>query len=248
MRRAALWATVVCGALLGCRATPKDGLRVAAASDLARVLPSLTEAQLLPAASVSYGSSGLLARQLTQGAPFDVFLSADAALVERLAADGTCERATVRQYARGRLVAVGVDGAQELATALSATRVKHLAVANPAHAPYGRAAVQVLSRLGVEAATRDRLVYADNVQQALRFVESGNADVGLVAKSLVLGPGGGARAFVDVPEALHDPLHQAAVACGPARAEAAAFVEALVGAPAQALLAQFGFEPGEPAR
>lgn len=255
MGRGALGLAAAVGvALTGCKAPPRSGLSVAAASDLAVVLPELvaefTRETGAPV-TVTLGSSGLLGRQLAQGAPFDVFLSADTALVDAAAAQGHCDGATARTYARGRLVVVGaaVTPALDLSAALSDPRVQRLALANPAHAPYGRAALQALGRAGLAQGLRDRLVYADNVQQALRFVDSGNADVGLVAKSLVVARDGGARTFLDVSQSLHEPLQQAAVVCGHAPPAAArAFVDALLRPAAQAALALHGFEPAEAAR
>lgn len=257
MRRAgplALWLAVALAPGLGCRSAARDGLTIAAASDLAQVLPVLAQGFTRTAGvavTPAFGSSGLLARQLEQGAPFDVFASADAALVDGLVAKGVCGGATVRRYAQGRLVLVAAGGEVRggLAELLTDPSTRRVALANPAHAPYGRAAQEALGRLGVADAVAARLVLADNVQQALRFVESGNADVGLVGKSLVVSADGGRRPFLDVPATLHAPLVQAAVACGrPPRREAVAFVEALGEAQAQATLAAWGFEPAEAAR
>lgn len=135
----------------------------------------------------TFGASGVLADQVEAGAPFDVFLSANRAFVERLARSGAVKPDSVRSYARGLLVmAVRPDlaGTPGTLADLKGGNVGRVALANPKTAPYGAAARQALERAGLWADLEPKLVYAESVRQALQFVEAGNADVGLVGHAL----------------------------------------------------------------
>jgi molybdate transport system substrate-binding protein len=191
-------------------------VRVAAAADLApafgELLPIFEQKSGLHADLV-LGSSGLLAQQIAEGAPFDVFAAADVSFARRAAAAGACDAASERIYARGRLVVwtgAGQQAPRALAE-LAEPRFKKIALANPEHAPYGRAAEQALRAAGILEQVRSRLVFGENVRQALQYAQTGNADAALVARSLVHGASGGAALPVD--PALHAPLDQALVVC-----------------------------------
>ena len=172
-------------------------LTVAAASDLRYALDALTAefTQLYPdtEVSVSYGSSGNFFAQLSNGAPFDLFLSADITYPKQLIARGLADPASEFVYAEGRL-AVWVPVGSALDVALLGLRVTldptvaRVAIANPEHAPYGRAAEAALGAAGILDAVRSRLVLGENVSQAFQFVQSGAADVGIIALSLVHAP------------------------------------------------------------
>jgi molybdate transport system substrate-binding protein len=236
-------------ALLGttsaaCRRT-KQPLRVAAASDLAGALDPIAadfEREHGVAVAITYGSSGLLARQIREGAPFDVFVAANEGYADDAVATGRCARSSKRLYARGALVTWSRDAAMVPAaiTDLAQPRYARIAIANPEHAPYGRAAKEALEHAGVWSAVATRIVLADNVRQTLAFAESGSADVALVSSSLA-SDGRGASRLVD--EALHAPIVQAAVACGERADEGAAFVELLAGARGRPHLLAHGFLP-----
>lgn len=192
--------------LAGCQKAEAP-LRVAAASDLSLVLGELArtyEARTGARAAVTFGSSGLLARQLAEGAPFDVFIAADEGFVDDAVRAGACDAATKQRYARGRLVLWSAGGLT-LDTLPASGRV---ALANPEHAPYGRAAKEALQARGLWAPLQPRLVFAENVRQALQFAQTGNADAAFVARALVP-PGEGAL----VDAALHAPLDQWLVRC-----------------------------------
>ena len=225
-------------------------LRIAAASDLRFALDEalLPFRAAQPGVTIEaiYGSSGKLATQLRNGAPFDVFLSADIAFARELHADGLTASAP-RVYAIGRLAAWSTDaelGRLPLGSLVRDARVKRFAIANPEHAPYGQRAMQALRSQGVEAEARPKLVLGDNVAQAATFIETGAAQAGLVAYALVLSAAlAGKGAWTLIPQEWHAPLEQAVVvgkrAAG--NALAAAFVVHL-GAPAtRALLQRYGF-------
>lgn len=238
---------------LGCSTGPSTGpdVRVAAASDLQAAFPALAEGfRTETGRTVEFvpGASGQLARQIAQGAPFDVFLSADRGFVEGLARAGALRPGPVRSYATGSLVLavyrdanVAVGGLDDLAR----PEVKRIAIANPDHAPYGRAAKTALEHAGLWERVRPKIVQAESVRQALQFVRTGNAEVGLVG-----------LAIADVPEiraipidgSLHEPIDQAlGVIARRGHAEAAeSFARFLIGEAGQGILKRYGFHPPQP--
>jgi molybdate transport system substrate-binding protein len=245
------------GALLPALARPQAPARllVAAASDLRFALDEVTApfraARPGLQVDIVYGASGKLATQIRHGAPFDVFLSADIEFARALHAEGHAD-GPPRLYAVGRLASWSADaalGRLPLAALVRHERVRRFAIANPEHAPYGQRAVEALRSQGLYDAVAPRLVLGDNVAQAAQFIETGAAQAGLVAHSLVLSPTlAGRGAWTLVPAAWHRPLEQALVVTrrAAARPEAAAFVAHLETPAARALLHRFGFAlPGE---
>ncbi len=193
------------------------------------------------------GSSGMLARQIEQGAPFDVYLSANAVYVEELAKEGKILPDSVRVYALGRL-GIWAKGKQiRVARELLDPEIRRIAIANPAHAPYGEAARDYLERAGIWAKLEPKIVYGENVRQAAQFAGSGNADA-LVSSWTTVRPLKGTL----VPESEHAPIRQAGgvVAASGHRAEGRQFLEMLIGPPARALFQAhgFGLPPGPPER
>lgn len=180
-----------------------------------------------------FGSSGMLARQIENGAPYDAYLSANEKLVYDLAAQGRLDPNSVRVYAVGRIATWSKYG-----TGLGAAR--RIAMANPAHAPYGVAARQALEKQGLWAGLEQRIVYGENVRQALQFAESGNAEVAITAWSLVFDRGG-----ILLAAELHAPIRQAGgvVASSRQRELAARWLDFLGGAAGRALLARYGLFP-----
>ncbi len=172
---------------------PAQKLSVAAATDLNFALPEIARQFRAshPAVEldIAYGSSGNFFAQIGNRAPFDIFLSADVEYPRKLASAGLGAGNSVFTYAVGRIV-VWVPAASPLdpATALRDPSVKHLAIANPQHAPYGRAAQAALRTLGLYQSVEPKLVLGENIAQTLQFVESGAADAGIVALSLALAP------------------------------------------------------------
>lgn len=222
-----------------------DVITVAAASDLRFAFEELAE--VFTAASgirvtFSFGSSGQLREQIVNGAPFDLFASANVAFVDAVVASGRGIAETQADYALGRIVLWTPEGieAPDSIEDLANPRFRRIAIANPDHAPYGLAAEQALRSVGVLDEVADRLVYGENISDTLRIARSGNADVGIVALSLVVADG---SAYVEVPDRLHEPLRQALVVTSTgARGRAATRFADFVGSPeGRAVMERYGF-------
>src|SRR5258708_8856459 len=191
-------------------------LRIAAESDLNAALGEIVArftATHTVDVDVTYGSSGTLFQQLTSQAPFDVYFSADVDYPRRLAKGGYTLADGDFEYGVGRLVvwiptSSTLDVSRYGIPVLTDASVHHVAIANPEHAPYGRAAIAALKTTGLEAAVRPKLVSGENVAQALQFVQSGAADAGIVALSLALTPGGKNGRWFEIPQADYPPLRQ----------------------------------------
>ncbi|MDO8540147.1 MAG: molybdate ABC transporter substrate-binding protein [Opitutaceae bacterium] len=196
------------------------------------------------------GASGSLFAQIQNGAPFDLFLSADADFPARLVQAGLGPPSSLRIFATGRLVAWTTRGDLDLHDIAGAVRhrsVRRIAIAQPQTAPYGRAAKAVLDQLGVIADARPKFVVGESVTQTAQFVETGNADFGFVALSLVLSPRLQARGtWVEVPAALYAsvPLDHAVVLTrrGEQNPAAKQYLDFLGGDPAKKILARFGYK------
>jgi molybdate transport system substrate-binding protein len=211
-------------------------LIVAAASDLSGLAVAAKGA--VPGCEIrfSFGSSGLLARQIAAGADFDVYLSANERYVTELQREGHVLPETVFPYGRGRL-ALWSKHDFEWKDLPSAARIS---IANPAHAPYGVAAKQALEAQGLWRAVSGKIVYAENVRQAWQFAATGNTDATITAWSLVHDQGGRL-----LPEAWHDPIVQSAAIPKTARnlKQAREFLNWLRSAKGTAALRSLGFEP-----
>jgi molybdate transport system substrate-binding protein len=241
-------------ALGACRHSQPEPLRVAAAADLSLAFAEMGtafEKRTGRRVVFSFGASGLLERQIAEGAPFDAFAAADTSYADEAVRSGACRQDTKAIYATGHIVLYQAAGAPFRVTSLADLadpRIARIAIANPQHAPYGRAAKQALERAGVWNGVQSKLVYGENVQQTLEFARSGNADAAIVAQSLSIGaPGESAP----IEPALHDPIAQALVVCSNGRAgweqglEFARFVQSADG---QAILRRYGFSvPDSPA-
>jgi molybdate transport system substrate-binding protein len=241
-------------ALAPSSAWASGGPLIAAASDLTGALPLIASRFRRAGGGpvrLTFGSSGALTRQIEAGAPFEVFLSADASLVQRLVRSGRAEGPGM-DYGRGRLVLYARKGSPvratgagaELVRALRDGRLRKLAIANPDHAPYGRAAREALRALGVWDLAEPRLVLGDSAAQAARFALTGGAEAGLVPLSLALTPelaGAGAHGRLD--PALYAPLVQSAAVLRGAGREARAFFAFLGSREARAVLRDFGLAP-----
>lgn len=221
-------------------------LQVAVAANLATAFPDLARAfQAHSGIRVTpiVGSSGKLAQQIANGAPYDLFLSADEGFVDRLIAQGHVDPTSKRVYAFGRLaLVVHRDTGLRVTTVagLAAPEVRRIAIANPELAPYGRAARQALERAGIWPLVEDRIVMGETVRQALQFVQSGNADAGLVAYSVARVP---EVEVYPVREDLYNPIAQAAgiVTRSPHRAEAEQLLDFLTGPQGRAILTRYGY-------
>ena len=234
----------------GCDRSPPAAaqpLRIAAASDLQRVLPRLIErfqsqAPTTVKPTLTLEASGQLAEQIKAGAPFDLFLSANVKFVSDLAAAGLVEPASVRPYARGSLVlclhrAAG-DQVRGLAD-LSRPEIKRIAIANPEYAPYGVAARQALERAGLWSSLESKIVRANSVRQAMIYVQNGDAEAALVSHALVAPE----VRVIEVDAALYDPLIQALgiVAATKQPDRARALAQFILGGEGQAILRESGF-------
>jgi len=249
--------TVVC-LLLVCRVAAAQSLTVAAASDLQSALPEIVsrfEKETGHQVRLTFGSSGHFFTQIQNGAPFDVLLSADIEYPRRLEASGEAERGSVYRYAIGRVVLwtrkdSGIDVRGGL-TVLADARVRRIALANPEHAPYGRAAVAALRHEGLYERVREKFVLGENISQAAQFAESGSADVGLLALALALSPTlKSAGTYVDVPASWHPPIEQGAVIVASSKQKALArqFVDDLKKAESIRILQSYGFALPQPIR
>lgn len=192
--------------------------------------------------SLVVSSSGKLTQQIQEGAPYDVFASADLSYLEQLVAADEIDRDSVAVYAIGRLAIWVKSGeAPTDLSVLTSKTYEHIAIANPEHAPYGSAARQALQAKGLWTDLESRIVRGSNVRQAMQYTESGNAEVGLIALSLALHGGG---SYVLVDQSLHEPLEQgiAVVKGSSKKAQARAFVAFLTSETGRELLEPYGLQ------
>lgn len=254
IRRLAAIATLLAGAfVLPFAAQASDVPNIAAASDLQFVLPDIAaafERATGQSVRLSFGSSGNFRQQIADGAPFDLFLSADASYADALVRERRTLDAGVI-YAIGRLALFVANDSpiapdaelRGVAAALAAGRVSRFAIANPAHAPYGRAAQQVLTHAGLWTSIEPHLVLGENVSQAAQFAASGAAQGGIIAYSLVRAPGIAQRGrYALLPASGHDPLVQKMVLLQRADATARAFYAFLQQPAARAIFERYGFD------
>ncbi len=239
--------------IIGCGRDPTkpsapEPLRIAAASDLQTVMPTLIErfrATHKIEVVATFGSSGQLSQQIRQGAPFDVFLAANRKYVVDLASDKAIDPLTVRDYAIGSLVLVVREELADKVKTMADLRdvsVKKIAIANPETAPYGTAAKQALINSGLWNELEPKRVQAETVRQALQFVQTGNAEAALVGSAIAKVEG--VRAF-PVDQKRYAPLWQAVgvttVSTQPAAARL--FAQFILGNDGQKILKAAGFLP-----
>lgn len=232
-------------ALLAATAAHAEDTQVAVAANFTE--PATEIAELFAAATghsakLSFGSSGQFLAQITQGAPFEVFLSADDARPTKTVEDGLAVEGTQFTYALGTLVLYSTEA--DLVTgpdALEAASFEKIAIADPKSAPYGAAAVQTMESLGVYEALSPRIVQGQSIAQTFQFVDTGNAALGFVALSQVIKAEGGSRWVV--PGEMHEPIRQDAVLLktGAENEAAKAFLEFLRGPEARKVIESFGY-------
>ncbi|HEV7513769.1 MAG TPA: molybdate ABC transporter substrate-binding protein [Candidatus Acidoferrum sp.] len=233
-----------------------QAVNVAAAADLKFAMAELA-AQFEKASGakldVTYGSSGNFLTQIENGAPFDLFFSADSEYPKKLEAAGLAEPGTLREYAVGRIVIwtpsdneinAAIDGWKRLL----AQRVKKIAIANPEHAPYGRAAVAAIKKAGIYEQVKDKLIYGENISQAAEFVQSGNAQAGIVALSLALSPAMKNGNRWEIPADSYPPIKQAVIVLKASKNKDASrrFLEFVDGPQGREILQRFGFSVPTP--
>lgn len=238
--------------------TQAQTLRVAAAADLQFAMNDLAngyEKQSGVKILVTYGSSGNLRAQIENGAPFDLFFSADSAYPRQLVSKGLADPQSLYVYAYGRLVLWAPAGAklglaEKGLSVLKESRVKRIAIANPEHAPYGKAALAALQKAGLYDEAKSKLVYGENISQATQFVESGNADVGILALSVTFADSMKAGECWEVPVDFYPPLEQGAVLinASPNKETARRFLEFLKSPAAREMFARYGFSTAAPAK
>lgn len=240
---------------LGTATLPAAGrLHIAAAANLVHVMEPLAAAFLAAHPDIklqtSFGSSGGLVAQISHGAPYDVFLSADLAYPQSLIASGHADATSLKVFARGQLVLWTTRSdlkMSDLTEILSTPSLRRVAIANPETAPYGQAAQQTLEQLHLWILLKPKIVFGENISHTAQFVESGNADVGFVALSAVLSPQLATRGkWLLVPAMLYTPLEQGAVLTtrGTSNPAARVFLRFLLSPEAQDLFSRYGYGTG----
>ena len=231
-----------------------EKITIAAAADLKFALDEIVVlfSKAHPAGQIEtiYGSSGKFQAQIRQGAPFDLYFSADIAYPRALKEEGLAA-SEVQPYAVGRIVlwSLSRDASKMMLADFAGPAIRKIAIANPQHAPYGKRAEEALKAAGVWKEAEPKLVYGENVAQAAQFVQSGNAQAGIIALSLALSPklakqGG----YALIPDNLHRPLEQGFIVTRRAAANplAQAFARFMAGQEARAVMTRYGFVlPGE---
>ena len=228
-----------------------QSVKVAAAADLKFAMTELAsqfEKQSGAKLDVTYGSSGNFLTQIQNGAPFDLFFSADSEYPKKLEAAGLAEPGTLREYAVGHIVIwtprdSGIDAAKAGWQSLLDQRVKKIAIANPDHAPYGRAAMAALKTAGIYEQVKGQLVYGENISQAAEFVQSGNAQTGIIALSLAVSPAMKNGNKWEIPADSYPPIKQAVVMLKVSKNKDAArrFLDFVSGPQGHEIWQRFGF-------
>lgn len=244
MRKVLVVVALACSGLPG---FAQEKILIAAASDLKFALDSVIARFSLHhegKVDVTYGSSGKLSEQIAQGAPFDLFFSADVSYPEKLKQDGKTS-SEIYRYGKGRIVlwSKKIDPSRNEMRSLLDPSVKKIAIANPMHAPYGKRALESIEHH--KLAVKDKLVYGENISQTAQFISSGAADIGVIALSLALSPNlkkAHGKYFL-IPESSHQPLIQGAAITshGRDRKLAIDFFAYIKNDSAKAVLKHFGF-------
>jgi molybdate transport system substrate-binding protein len=256
MRWMSIFLILACALGLVATAAGED-VTVAAAADLNYALKDLAQRFTKSTGTevkLSFGASGNLFSQIQNGAPFDLFFSADSQYPRKLADAGLVDHASVRTYAVGHLVlwvpnGLGLDPQKLKMDLLSDPKVQRIAIANPQHAPYGRAAMAALEHFGLKDKVAAKLVQGENISQAAQFVQSGNAQAGLIALSLALSPAmKDAGRYWELPSDLYPALSQVAaiVSASKHKAAAEAFLNYVTSPEGRAILQQYGLRAPQP--
>jgi molybdate transport system substrate-binding protein len=238
---------VLCGAV----PAPADEIAVAAASDLNFAIKEVVaafEKQTGHHVKLSLGSSGNFYSQLYNGAPFDLYFSADIGYPKKLEEAGLTVLGSLYRYAVGRIVLwTPKNSPLDVSNGLTILRepgIKKIAIANPKHAPYGRAAVAAMEHFQIYDQVKDRLVLGENISQAAQYIESGACEVGIIALSLALAPSMKARGtYWQIPAEAHPPLEQGAVILRQSKNQEAArqFLNFMKSTQGQEIMTRYGF-------
>lgn len=239
-------------------ATPAhaEKITIAAAADLKfamdEIVASFKQTNAEDDVEVIYGSSGKFHTQIRQGAPYDLYFSADIAFPRALGQAGLAA-SEVKPYAFGRIVlwSAGMDASKMTLESLLDEKVTCIAIANPRHAPYGKRAEEALRAARLWEKVEPKLVYGENIAHTAQFVQSGNAQVGIIALALAVNPElSGKGGYWLIPDELHEPLEQGFIITKRAAGNVLAqrFSDYMVSNPARAVMRKYGFVlPGEAA-
>jgi molybdate transport system substrate-binding protein len=244
----------VTAVLLGLSCSAEE-LSVAAASDLSFALKEIAQKYQHDTGNtlkLSFGSSGNFFVQIQNGAPFDIFFSADLDYPKKLEQAGLAEPCTLESYGSGKIV-LWVPNHSQLDVSngmkvLLDPAIRKIAIANPGHAPYGRAAEQALKKSGIYDEIKEKLVIGENISQTAQFVQTGNADIAIVALSLALSPTMKSDGrFVEISTDLYDPLTQALIVLKSSTKKGVVrtFLEYMQQIDVQQILRKYGFRPAD---
>lgn len=244
VRRALLAVCAAVAIAAGCRGGSRDQVTIAAASDLTKAFEEVGRAFTKKTGVkpvFRFGSSGLLAQQIGEQAPFDVYASANVSFVDQVIAQGACAGDTKRLYALGRIVVWSKSQPITSLEDLADPRFAKIAISHPDHAPYGKAAKEALESTGVWARVQGKVVFGENVRQTMQWAQSGDADAAIVALSLAIVTEGGKTLAID--DKLHQPLIQALAVCkhGGSAAHGRAFVDFLTSPEGVEIMKRYGF-------
>ena len=228
-----------------------EEITIAAASDLNFAFKELVveyEKTTGNHVKLSLGSSGNFYAQIQNGAPFDLYFSADIGYPRKLEEAGLTVSGSLYRYAVGRIVLwAGIASRLDVSKGLDVLRdpgIKKIAIANPKHAPYGRAAVAAMESFKVYESVKDKLILGENISQAAQFIESGACDIGVIALSLAMAPAmSGKGVYWEIPVEAYPPLEQGAVILKQSKNQEAArrFLEFLQGSQGQDIMRRYGF-------
>jgi molybdate transport system substrate-binding protein len=243
----------VCSMLLTLSAHAEK-ITIAAAADLKfamdEIVSAYKKANSADEIDVVYGSSGKFQTQIQQGAPYDLYFSADISFPRELAKSGFAA-SEVKPYAVGRIVlwSTSMDASKMTLDSLADPKITRIAIANPQHAPYGKRAEEALRASGLWEKVEPRLVYGENIAHTAQYVQTGNAQVGVIALSLAVNPElSGKGGYYLIPDKLHAPLEQGFIITRRAEGNSLAkrFAGYMGGKPARAVMTKYGFVlPGE---
>lgn len=245
-------AAAVLAVLAGCGSSTESTsnsapVLVAAASDLRPAFEELATSFTKDtgiAVTFSFGSSGQLREQIVNGAPFDVFASANSEFVDDVIDAQRANADTKTIYALGRIVlwSAASKTVPSDISELSTSRYTRIAIANPDHAPYGLAAKQALTTAGVWDAVSNKLVLGENISDTKMIVDSGNVDAGIIALSLAIADGG---TYVEIPETLHEPLLQSVVVTttGAQQTAGKKWIDFMMSTTGTRIMSKYGFVP-----
>ena len=236
--------------LLSSASAHAESINIAAAADLKfamdEIISGFNREHTGNQIQATYGSSGRFQTQIRQGAPYDMFFSADIAFPRELAKSGLAA-SEVRSYGLGRIVlwSSSMNAARMTLTSLNDPKIEKIAIANPKHAPYGKRAEEALRAVALWEKLQQKLVYGENISQTAQYVQSGNAQIGIIALSLALGPelskkGG----YYLIPENLHAPLEQGYIITrrGADKPLVKNFAQYLESKKARSIMARYGFK------